>query len=463
MNIQIRTKKTEGKAYLHSTIRCRDTGSSHFNLLMQVDIKKWLECSKTERKKANYLDGMNYTHKIQEIENGLKVLRRYHKCTKEEVNKLIENVVLHDVREEMIKKEEAKSKMESEKRKMFRVYAQNYINEMQCGRRRTIKNKPYAKATILHWKQAVDKVLDFHKKYPFSWDDINQSLIGMFITYLEEDKLSPTNIQKLMKDLKKLINDAEIEGIHENFRARNLNYTMEVRESDKSTQIYLTTEELQGLYDMELSGTDEIVRDIFLIGCFIGQRVSDYGRIEPEWVGETRNGVRVIRLQQKKTGHNVCVPIVGNQLETLLKKYNYRVPKISEAEINRRIKDICERLSVSIPSLAVKEKTMLKKHEKNALYTNKDGGRKLFEINERGECIKPKWAMVASHTARRTCITNMYLATKPDGSPKYTLAQRMSVSGHKTEGQYINYIKCSLDEVAEMVAAANDTNEDNLF
>ena len=39
----------------------------------------------------------------------------------------------------------------------------------------------------------------------------------------------------------------------------------------------------------------------------------------------------------------------------------------------------------------------------------------------------------------------------------------MSVSGHKTESQYIKYIKCSLDEVAEMVAAANAANEDNLF
>ena len=462
MNIEIRSKKTEGKAYLHTTIRCGRT-AHHFNLLMQVDIKKWIECSKTERKKANFLDSMNYTQKIQEIENGLKVLRRYHKCTKEEVNKLIENVVLHDVREEMIKREETKAKMQSEKRKMFRLYAENYIKEMQCGQRRTIKNKLYSKSTIYHWKQVVDKVLDFHKKYPFTWEDINQSLISMFISYLEDDNLSPTNIQKLMKDFKKLVNDAEIEGIHENFRARNLNYTMEVRESDKSTQIYLTTEELQGLYDMELCGTDELVRDIFLIGCYIGQRVSDYGRIEPEWFGTTRNGVKVIRIQQKKTNRDVCVPIVGNQLETLLKKYNYRVPKISEAEINRRIKDICERLSVSIPSLAEKEKTTLKKHEKNALYTNKDGGRKLFEINEKGECIKPKWAMVASHTARRTCITNMYLAKKADGSPKYTLAQRMSVSGHKTESQYVNYIKCSLDEYAEMVAAANEIDGDNLF
>ena len=462
MNIKIRSNKKEGKADLYTSIKC-GTSTYHANLHLQVDIKKWIECSKTERKKANFLDSMNYTHKILEIEKGIKILRKYHKCTKEEVDKLIENIVLQEAREEMIKREETKTKMESERRKAFKVYAQNYIREMQCGERRTIKNKLYATSTISHWKQVVDKVLDFHKKYPFTWDDIDQRLIVKFIDYLEKDELSKTNIQKLMKDFKKLVKDAGIEGIHSNFRAINLNYTIEVGESEKCTQVYLTKKELQGLYDMELTGTEELVRDIFLIGCFIGQRVSDYGRIEPEWFGTTHNGVKVIRLEQTKTGNKVCVPI-GDKLETLLKKYDYCVPKISDQEIDRTIKDICERLSLSIPSLAVKNKTMLKKHEKRALYTNKDGGRRMFEINEKGEGIKPKWAMVASQTARRTCVTNMYLAKKPDGSARYTLAERMSVSGHKSESQYIKYIKCSLDEVAEMVAAAaNDDGDNNLF
>ena len=163
MKIYIRSKKTEGKADLYTSIRC---GASpyHANLLMPVDIKKWIECSKTERKKANFLDSMNYTSKIHEIEKGLKVLKRYHKCTKEEVDKLIENIVLHEVREEMIKREETKSKLECEKRKRFKEYAQNYIKEMQCGVRRTIKNKLYSKNTIRHWEQTVDKVLVFHKK-----------------------------------------------------------------------------------------------------------------------------------------------------------------------------------------------------------------------------------------------------------------------------------------------------------
>ena len=462
MNIVIRTKRTEGKAHLYTPVRCGTT-TINFNLLMEVDIKKWIECSKTERRKTNYLDSLNYTHKIQEIEKGLKALKKYHKCTKEEVNKLIENTVLHDVREEMIKREETKSKLESEKRKRFREYVKNYLEEMKSGVRRTNKNKPYANSSLLHWKQLRDKVLFFHKKYPFSWDEIDQKLVSKFIIYLESDKLAKSNQNKIMKNFKKLIKDAEIEGIHDNFRARNLNFSIEVKESDKSTEVYLTTEEVRGLYNMELNGTDEIVRDIFLIGCFIGQRVSDYGRIAPEWFGKTHNGVDVIRLEQQKTGNKVCVPVVGNQLETLLKKYDYRAPNISDAEINRRIKEICERLSASIPSLGVKVKTILKKHERNALYTNKDGGRKLFEINEKGECIKPKWAMVASQTARRTCVTNMYLARKADGSSKYTLAERMSVSGHKSESQYIKYIRCSLDEVAEMVAAANDKDGDNLF
>ena len=41
-------------------------------------------------------------------------------------------------------------------------------------------------------------------------------------------------------------------------------------------------------------------------------------------------------------------------------------------------------------------------------------------------------AMVASHTARRTCITNMYLARKSDGTSKYTIGEMMHVSGHKS-------------------------------
>ena len=103
MNLAIRTKKTEGKTPLYTSIRCGST-THYCNLLMQVDIKKWIECSKTERKKANYLESMNYSHKIQEIENGTKALRKHEKNTKEEDDKITENTELQEEREKMNKK-----------------------------------------------------------------------------------------------------------------------------------------------------------------------------------------------------------------------------------------------------------------------------------------------------------------------------------------------------------------------
>ena len=61
------------------------------------------------------------------------------------------------------------------------------------------------------------------------------------------------------------------------------------------------------------------------------------------------------------------------------------------------------------------------------------------EYDEQGYPIRPRWELVASHTARRSCITNMYL------SQKFTVPQMMSVSGHKTETMFYKYVKLSLD------------------
>ena len=76
-------------------------------------------------------------------------------------------------------------------------------------------------------------------------------------------------------------------------------------------------------------------------------------------------------------------------------------------------------------------------------------GEEIFEYDKQGFFIKPKWKMVSSHTARRTAITNMYL------SGKYTTLQMMHVSGHKKEKTFYNYIKLSLEELADNVASAS--------
>ena len=66
----------------------------------------------------------------------------------------------------------------------------------------------------------------------------------------------------------------------------------------------------------------------------------------------------------------------------------------------------------------------------------------------------PRYDYVASHTARRTGITNMYLCYK------YTILQMMHVSGHKTQKTFMDYIKLSSEEIADEIAAMSKKESD---
>ena len=50
--------------------------------------------------------------------------------------------------------------------------------------------------------------------------------------------------------------------------------------------------------------------------------------------------------------------------------------------------------------------------ERRAEVEARKKGVELFEYDEQGFPIRPRWELVASHTARRSCITNMYLSHK---------------------------------------------------
>ena len=78
---------------------------------------------------------------------------------------------------------------------------------------------------------------------------------------------------------------------------------------------------------MPLTGKNEHIRDVFLIGCYTCQRVSDYNNLNEDHFETTRKGTRIIRLVQHKTKTEVTIPILNDNLITLFEKYNYNVPK----------------------------------------------------------------------------------------------------------------------------------------
>jgi hypothetical protein len=56
----------------------------------------------------------------------------------------------------------------------------------------------------------------------------------------------------------------------------------------------------------------------------------------------------------------------------------------------------------------------------------------------------PKHDLIKTHTARRTGATNMYLAG-------ISTLDIMKITGHKTEREFLNYIRVSKEETAEML------------
>ena len=447
MKLVLRTKQKEGMHPLHTRMNV-EGAVLWVNLLMKVDVADWNQVSQSERKLNNYLNKKGISKKIALIEEAIMDMRRHHRLTKENLESAIESIVLADKRDELKRAEEMGKYVEEKKRKNVKNFTVNHINGIVSGEVRTSKKERYAKQSVKNWEQFRRVFLEFYGDRPFGWDDINESLVDRYIAYLEGKGYMKYTIDKHISMFKTLIGAAERQGLHDNHIAFSFLKRHQVKDEDKAKEIYLTKEELSALYDMPLTGFEEKVRDVFLIGCFTALRYSDYSRIEKSNIGITHKGTKVIRLRQEKTDGTVVIPIMDDRLEALLKKYDHNVPKICDQNLNRSIKEICRRLSETVPSLQKKERTVLTLKERRAEKVAKKRGEVLYEYDEHGYPLKARWELVASHTARRSCITNMYL------SKKFTVSQMRSVSGHRTEALFYKYVKLTLDEYADNVASA---------
>ena len=447
MKLVLRTKQKEGMHPLHTRMNV-EGAVLWVNLLMKVDVADWNQVSQSERKLNNYLNKKGISKKVALIEEAITDMRRHHKLTKGNLESAIESIVLADKRDELKRAEEMGKYVEEKKRKNVKNFTVNHINGIVSGEVRTSKKERYAKQSVKNWEQFRRVFLEFYGDRPFGWDDINESLVDRYIAYLEGKGYMKYTIDKHISMFKTLIGAAERQGLHDNHIACSFLKRYQVKDEDKAKEIYLTKEELSALYDMPLTGFEEQVRDVFLVGCFTALRYSDYCRIEKSNIGITHKGTKVIRLRQEKTDGTVVIPIMDDRLESLLKKYDYNVPKICDQNLNRTIKEICRRLSETVPSFQKKERTVLTLKERRAEKVAKKRGEVLYEYDEHGYPLKARWELVASHTARRSCITNMYL------SKKFTVSQMRSVSGHRTETLFYKYVKLSLDEYADSVASA---------
>ena len=307
----------------------------------------------------------------------------------------------------------------------------------------TIKRKGnnYTKQTLHAYTGFANILETFIKQHPFDWEDINERLIDEFVLYMENYGYMKKTINKNLAVFSAMLNTAFKEGFR--FKTSVLDHfpKLHVTREDKVVEIYLTEEELQALYEMPLSGKEDKARDVILVGCYTSQRFSDYSRITERNIS-FHDGVGIITLTQQKTGTEVSIPILNDNLIRIFEKYDYNLPYIHNNDLNEIIKVVLKKLSESVPSLRQEMATKITLISQRMEEQN----RVAFKRNEYGDILVPRYRLATTHTARRTGITLMYLSKMLDSH------EMMSISGHKTESVFNDYIKISGIELATSIA-----------
>lgn len=455
-NYFLRTKKEKGTASVYLRVQKRNP---KLNILVcskvSVDIQQWDKVTQDVAKWNDYCktqDGRKVKETLDSISSAIDNLISQGIYDKARIDEVVEAIVFREERErQRIQEEEERQEQErlrqikeqeEEARKADVIlFLENFLEGIKNGR---IKNgaENYTLNTCKVWSNFLGILKRFIQISPFTWKDINKALADRFVSFMEKNGYMVTSINKYIICFKAMIQNAMDQELHNNLIALRAFSKKKIQETDKAKEIYLTKAELQALYEMPLEGLKDKVRDVFLVGCYTCQRFSDYARLEKENFTTTAKGTKVVRIVQEKTGNDVVIPILNDNLLHIAEKYGYDIPKVNDVILNRYIKQILKELSSTVPSLARKECTLLTMKERE----KEKQGLVSFERDNKGNVIKPRYELVSSHTARRSGITNLYL------SGNFDTYQMMSISGHKDEKTFYEYIKLSSDEVADSIA-----------
>ena len=463
-NYFLRTKKEKGTASVYLRVQKRNP---KLNILVcskvSVDIQQWDKVTQDVAKWNDYCktqDGRKVKETLDSISSAIDNLISQGIYDKARIDEVVEAIVFREERErQRIQEEEERQEQErlrqikeqeEEARKADVIlFLENFLEGIKNGR---IKNgaENYTLNTCKVWSNFLGILKRFIQISPFTWKDINKALADRFVSFMEKNGYMVTSINKYIICFKAMIQNAMDQELHNNLIALRAFSKKKIQETDKAKEIYLTKAELQALYEMPLEGLKDKVRDVFLVGCYTCQRFSDYARLEKENFTKTAKGTKVVRIVQEKTGNDVVIPILNDNLLHIAEKYGYDIPKVNDVILNRYIKQILKELSSTVPSLARKERTLLTMKERE----KEKQGLVSFERDNKENVIKPRYELVSSHTARRSGITNQYL------SGNFDTYQMMSISGHRDEKTFYEYIKLSSDEVADSIAKKMDERKE---
>ena len=263
---------------------------------------------------------------------------------------------------------------------------------------------------------------DKHRGKTISWKSINYNYYLDLVEYLKNETLKPSTIDKIIKNLKVFLTQADLTDnleVNQDFKKTISGKSLFGKvNKDEATHVYLNESEVKQITDTLIQDSKlSEIRDLFIIGCWTGLRISDLSRLQ---TSNIKDGL--ITITTKKTRQAVSIPIT-KELQAILDKHPDKLPKApSDQHYNRELKKVCEIAGINELIIAEQRKG------------------KLFVT-----APTPKHQLITSHTARRSFATNLYRRGIPS-------TQLMKLTGHRTEEAFMKYIKVTNEDNARDVA-----------
>jgi integrase len=280
------------------------------------------------------------------------------------------------------------------------------------------KGRKKAHETVKKYFAVKNHLLELAKTYRYNVDfeTITLDFYYNYNRFLASKGLKQNTVAKDIQVIKVWMNEAVDLGYKSNLQFKSRKFSAKWEDVEN---VYLSDVEIRKLFTHDFTKNRKLerVRDLFVFGCSVGPRFSDFSQIRLENI-VLHEGAKHIKVITKKASEQVIIPYSDLVLE-IFEKYkdsaNLLPRTMSNQKFNEYLKEVC-----------------------------RDA-----KMNEAGRLIsEPKkllWECVTSHTARRSFATNVFLS----GFPTLDI---MKLTGHRIEKAFLKYIKVSKLDTAKRLS-----------
>lgn len=357
-----------------------------------------------EGRQPNDLNGRT---KRAEIHRSVKMqLDRYSSFFTEIVNryKNINEELTVDILKQRFDEKFKKITVKSD---FFRIY-QEFLDEKEND----YTGNSISNSTLKRYKCNKNLLEDFESncKVKISLGKFDDKLYNKFLKYcIEEKKHSANTLHRNVGLLKTFL----LWALNKKYTYNNNFIAFKKPAKFTTDEIALNYEQVELIYNYDFSENKRLerVRDLFVFGCTTGMRFGNYSTISRSDVDG--NFIRVIDLKSKSK--NLAIPL-NSISRSILEKYDYNLPSITNQKMNEYIKEVFKKLEFTDEI----KKTMKYGDEL---------------VDQKAEF----WTRISSHTARRSFITIMKNKRVPD-------KVIMSYTGHTSLEVFNAYYRPSEDD-----------------